>query len=73
MSDNLYNFDHLNTLIVKRDELYLKIKTFNDVIGKYADIKVKIQNNNELVFIKNSEEMAFEKLSSGERKLSFLF
>lgn len=73
MSDNLYNFDRLNSLIVKRDEMYLKIKTFNDVIGKYADIKVKIQNNNELVFIKNSEEMAFEKLSSGERKLSFLF
>ncbi|PHA15091.1 hypothetical protein COI69_26600 [Bacillus cereus] len=73
MSDNLYNFDHLNSLIGKRDKLYLKIKTFNDVIGKYADIKVKIQNNNELVFIKNSEEMAFEKLSSGERKLSFLF
>ncbi|WP_258131651.1 ATP-binding protein [Bacillus cereus] len=72
-STNLDNLDSLEPLIAKRNELYLKINSFNEVIGKYADIKVKIQNNNELVFIKNSEEMAFDKLSSGERKLSFLF
>ncbi|MED3396728.1 MULTISPECIES: AAA family ATPase [Bacillus cereus group] len=72
-STNLYNLDSLEPLIAKRNELYLKIESFNEVIGKYADIEVKIQNNNELVFIKNTEEMAFDKLSSGERKLSFLF
>ncbi|QWG44695.1 hypothetical protein EXW31_10500 [Bacillus mycoides] len=72
-STNLYNLDSLEPLIAKRNELHLKINSFNEVIGKYADIEVKIQNNNELVFIKNTEEMAFDKLSSGERKLSFLF
>ncbi|UOX98933.1 AAA family ATPase (plasmid) [Bacillus cereus] len=70
---NLNTLDYLKPLITKRNELYKKMESFNEVIRKYADINVKIQSDNELIFIKNSEEMAFDKLSSGERKLSFLF
>ncbi|WP_433745940.1 AAA family ATPase [Falsibacillus pallidus] len=72
-SSDIDKLDGLEAIILKRNELYSKIKKFNDVIEKYTDIKVEILENNDLIFIKNSEEMDFDKLSSGERKISFLF
>ncbi|MGJ9458520.1 AAA family ATPase [Oceanobacillus sp. CF4.6] len=73
-STNLDSSLHeLETIMVKRNKFYSKIEKFNSVIGKYTDIKVDMENINELKFIKNTEEMDFEKLSSGERKISFLF
>ncbi|OMD43745.1 hypothetical protein BSK52_03760 [Paenibacillus odorifer] len=36
-------------------------------------MKIEIQNITELIFLKNSQEMTFDKLSSGERKITFLF
>lgn len=70
---NLNNLDELETLKKIRNNLYSKVEKFNEVMRKYTDIKVDIQNINELIFIKNTEKMSFEKLSSGERKIAFLF
>lgn len=72
-SMNLNNLDRLASLIEKKNVVHLKIKKFNTVMKKYTNIKIDFQQNNALVFIKNNEEMAFEKLSSGEKKVAFLF
>lgn len=71
---NVSNYsDKIASLVVKRDSFYSKIKKFNEFIKKYANIEISIEKGNEITFKKNGEEMIFEKLSSGERKISFLF
>ncbi|WML50169.1 AAA family ATPase [Neobacillus sp. PS3-34] len=67
------NLDKFNEFVLKRNILLNRIGIFNQTISKYANIKVELQNFNGVIFLKNSEEMAFEKLSSGERKITFLF
>ncbi|GAA3412609.1 AAA family ATPase [Paenibacillus hodogayensis] len=69
----LIDINKFDELLQKRNELFDKISKFNNIIIKYADIKIELQNINELIFLKNSEEMTFDKLSSGEKKITFLF
>lgn len=57
----------------QRNKLSSKIDTFNEIMRKYGEIKIKIQNKTELAFLKAGDTIDFDKLSSGERKISFLF
>ncbi|WP_081970159.1 AAA family ATPase [Paenibacillus sp. FSL P4-0081] len=57
----------------KRNNLMDKISKFNQIISKYADIKIDLINITELAFWKNNKDITFDKLSSGERKITFLF
>ncbi|WP_076117224.1 AAA family ATPase [Paenibacillus odorifer] len=72
-SIDMNNSIKFNEFFRKRNNLLDKIAKFNQTISKYADIKIEIQNITELIFLKNSQEMTFDKLSSGERKITFLF
>ncbi|WP_139371787.1 AAA family ATPase [Bacillus anthracis] len=57
----------------QRNKLYSKIDIFNKTMRKYGEIEIAIQNKTELVFLKAHRTIDFDKLSSGERKVSFLF
>jgi len=63
----------LDLYITERNDHLSGIVRFNEIIKKYANISVQLQNLNELIFYKDSEEIFFDKLSSGEKKISYLF
>ncbi|GAB1762906.1 AAA family ATPase [Priestia megaterium] len=65
--------EELDEFVLRKDNLFDKIDIFNQIINKYADISADIQGLSGLVFSKNGDKMAFEKLSSGERKITYLF
>ncbi|WP_153062674.1 AAA family ATPase, partial [Metasolibacillus meyeri] len=65
--------ENYTKLLERRRLLLNKVEQFNEVMKKYTDIKIKIENCKEIIFFKKSEKMSFDKLSSGERRLSYLF
>ncbi|MBU8604910.1 AAA family ATPase [Bacillus safensis] len=67
------NMNYMEIALNDKEKLYRKIDKFNSIISKYAKIEVCVQKSGDLMFKKNNEEMTFEKLSSGEKKVSFLF
>ncbi len=65
--------EQFNELIYKRKELEENLEKFNTLIGNYARIKIELINSTDIIFKKDNEEIEYEKLSSGERKITFLF
>ena len=59
-------------LILERKKIENKILKFNEIMKNYAPIEIDIFNN-DLLFKKAKLEIEFNKLSSGERKITFLF
>lgn len=52
-----------------QNDIYL----FNNVINKYENINLEIESDGIVSFKKNGHEIEFEKLSSGEKRLSIIF
>ncbi|WP_333880373.1 hypothetical protein [Lysinibacillus capsici] len=69
------NFDekYFSKLKKERDSIINKFECFNKIMVKYGKICIFYDTKRGLLFSKQDRELSFEKLSSGERKLSFLF
>lgn len=72
-SQDFFNDITFKELINERNEINKKIKEFNFYIKKYANITINLVNPNGLFFLKNNDEMDFDKLSSGEQRITYLF
>ncbi len=65
--------ERFSELISMRKKLENDLNKFNKLIINYAPIKIELLNSMEIEFKKNDSTIAYEKLSSGERKITFLF
>ena len=69
-----YNFERdYYVLINLKNSFVNKVNLFNETMDTYGGISIKHNFDSGISFYKNNEKIFFDKLSSGEKKISYIF